>query len=146
MAAQRERFSDFFSRQKIPILIVAGAVSLTAVASYLAQFRTPSLPPALQPTPGLVGSGGGELLEALPTDSLSDPTSGRCVSIGGLPPGHHTSYSALGQLSVEQGWQFPSDERVVLRHRLGDNEDPVSVKDALAENKIVFDADAWCPK
>ena len=65
--------------------------------------------------------------------------------MGGLPPGRHTTYSALRQLSAEQGWEFPGDERVVLWHRLGDYDEAISVRGALAEGKIVFDADSWCP-
>lgn len=132
------RAGDFVWRHKVPTLIAGGLLSLTYVASFLGESRridpsdsgnTP------QPTPELSGIGGGG--EELPSDG--------CVSIGGLPEGRHTTYSALMELSARSGWPFPGEDMVVLQHRLGDRDNPISVKAALAEDQIVFDADSWCP-
>lgn len=123
----------FVWRHKVPIGMVATVLSLTQVASWLSESRTVSLPSSPQPTPELSGIGGG-----------GDLRSDKCVSIGSLPDGRRTTYSALRELSARNGWPFPSDEEVFLRHRLGDQGKPISVENALAEDQIVFDADAWC--
>lgn len=143
------RAGDFVWRHKVPTLIAGGLLSLTYAASFLGESRRidpSSIPGTPQPTPGLDGSGGGgESLEALSTDSLSDWASDGCVSIGGLPEGRHTTYSALMELSARSGWPFPGNDKVFLKHRLGDKDNPTSVIAALDENKIVFNADSWCP-
>lgn len=133
------RFTFRHGRWVVPIALT-GCMIGSAFLNWLPADTFVSNPTPI-PTPGLTGVGGGG---ELPRTATSTPSKNRkCVSIGDLPPGKHTSYSALRELAKQTGRQWATETDIVYWvHGKGDEEQR-PWQEALREDDV-YNADSWC--